>query len=133
MNRRAHDGSPPRRQLRHFGWLLALVLTLASLRLGGPVALALEVLAAVAFAVGTVWPGAMLRPYRILALVTAPVGWVVSRLLLVVIYYALLTPLALVFRLLGRDSLRRRFEPQATTYWQPRAAALDRRRYLRQF
>jgi hypothetical protein len=129
----ALDWSPPRQQLRHFGWLLALALALVSIRVGGgPAALTLEALAAAAFTVGTVWPAALRGPYLALALLTAPVGWVASRLLLVAVYYALLTPLALAFRLLGRDPLRRRFDPQATTYWQPRPAAPDRR-YLRQF
>jgi hypothetical protein len=127
------DG-PPRRQLRHFGWLLALMIALATSRLdAGPASLAAQALAAVLFAVGTVWPGALRGPYRLLAAVTAPIGWVVSRLLLVGVYYGLLTPLALVLRLLGRDVLRCHLDPAAATYWQPRPAAPERRRYLRQF
>jgi hypothetical protein len=124
----------PRRQLRHFGWLLASMIALAASRLdAGPASLTAEALAAVLFAVGTVWPGALHRPYRLLAAVTAPVGWVVSRVLLIGVYFGLITPLALVLRLLGRDALRCRLDPEATTYWEPRPAAPDRRRYLRQF
>jgi hypothetical protein len=124
----------PRRQLRHFGWLLASMIALAASRLdAGPASLAAQALAAVLFAVGTVWPGALHGPYRLLAAVTAPAGWVVSRVLLIGVYYGLLTPLALVLRLLGRDALRCHLDPAAATYWQPRPAAPQWRRYLRQF
>lgn len=34
-----------------------------------------------------------------------------------VVFYLLITPIALFFRLVGRDALRRKFEPEAQTYW----------------
>src|SRR5687768_13101757 len=39
---------------------------------------------------------------------TYPIGWVVSHGLLAIIYYLVLTPIGLIFRLLRRDALRRR-------------------------
>ena len=93
------------------------------------------VLAALAITVGPlglVWPQAV-RPVWVAALiVTFPIGWVVSRVLLGVLYYGLFTPFALVFKLIGRDALVRR-RPAGDTYWVPKPAVADVGRYYRQF
>ncbi|MCX5660300.1 MAG: SxtJ family membrane protein [Planctomycetota bacterium] len=75
-----------------------------------------------------------LRPaYLLLTLVTLPIGWVVSHLLLAAIYFGIFTPVALLFRLIGRDALDRRIDPTAQTYWSPRKPVTDLKRYFRQF
>jgi hypothetical protein len=38
-------------------------------------------------------------------------------LLMVIIFYGVVTPLAWVRRALGHDILKLKFEPRATTYW----------------
>jgi hypothetical protein len=43
------------------------------------------------------------------------------------------TPFALLFRVLGRDALQRRLEPESQTYWQARAAQRDKLSYFRQW
>ena len=35
-------------------------------------------------------------------------------------YYLVFTPIGLLFRLMGKDSLRLRFDPNAGSYWIPR-------------
>jgi hypothetical protein len=42
---------------------------------------------------------------------------VVSPLVLGVIFFAVFTPFGLVMRWSGRDSMKRRCEPQARSYW----------------
>jgi hypothetical protein len=42
---------------------------------------------------------------------------VVSPVVMGVIYFALVTPIATVMRLRGRDVLQRRFEPARNSYW----------------
>ena len=61
-----------------------------------------------------------------------PIGWLVSRLLVGVILYGMLTPLAAFFRLRGRDTLavKRR---QVDTYWTPKPTPAERQRYFRQY
>lgn len=76
---------------------------------------------------------AVVRPlYRLALAVTAPVGAVVSRLILAAIYYVIFTPVAVGFRLVSRDELRRQRPVASETHWRrtrgPRAA----RDYLRQ-
>ena len=62
-----------------------------------------------------------------------PLGWVLSHALLGAIYYLVLTPIGLVMRLFGRDSLRRRRDPDAETYWIEYGPPKDPKRYFRQF
>jgi hypothetical protein len=92
-------------------WLAALLLAVAGLvrpRLIRPV-----------------WLGMILAVY--------PIGWVVSHLLLAVIYYAVVTPLGLILRWWGRDALGRKFDRTAETYWTEHRQAPDLERYFRQF
>jgi Saxitoxin biosynthesis operon protein SxtJ len=77
---------------------------------------------------------AMLRPIYSGWMVAAfPLGWLVSHVLLALLYFGLFTPLALAFKLLGRDALRRRREPDLVTYWAPKAAVSDVRSYFSPF
>jgi hypothetical protein len=93
----------------------------------------LAVLALTIGPLGLVWPAAI-RPIWIgLLTLTFPIGWVVSHILLGVVYYGMFTPLSLFFKLIGRDLLTRRRPPQAETYWVPKPAVTDPRRYYRQF
>jgi hypothetical protein len=68
-----------------------------------------------------------------LTLVAMPLGIVVSFLVLGAFYFLLVTPLAIVFRLIGRDSMHRKYEPQAESYWVPHKASENTERYLHQF
>ena len=62
-----------------------------------------------------------------------PIGWTVSHLALAVVYYLVVTPIGLLMRLFGRDPMRRKFDPSATTYWQPHESPDEPERYFRQF
>ena len=42
---------------------------------------------------------------------------VVSPVVLGLVFFSTVTPIGLLLRLLGKDSLRRKFEPDAATYW----------------
>ena len=68
-----------------------------------------------------------------LTLATWPIGWVVSNAALAVLYFAVFTPIALVFRLIGRDALHRPFDRKAGTYWEPYRPNRGLERYLRPY
>lgn len=68
-----------------------------------------------------------------LTLVGMPVGLVVSFVVLAVFYFLLLTPLALLFRLIGRDALCRHFNADATSYWVPHKPNDNAEQYFHQF
>jgi hypothetical protein len=71
--------------------------------------------------------------YLGLILVTLPIGWLVSFILLAAFYFLLLTPLGLLFRLIGRDPLRRKFDSTADSYWLTRKPPDKLDRYFHQF
>lgn len=62
-----------------------------------------------------------------------PIGWTLSHLVLGVVYYLVLTPIGLLLRLGGRDPMRRRFDPEARSYWIEREQRSDTTRYFRQY
>ncbi len=71
--------------------------------------------------------------YLGLTLASAPIGFAVSFIVLALFYFLLITPIAFVFRLAGRDGLNRRFEPDADTYWIKRHPPDSPDRYFHQF
>jgi hypothetical protein len=62
-----------------------------------------------------------------------PIGWLISELMLLVMFYGILTPTAALFRWRGRDLLQCRPRPTATTFWQPKPMPEDVRSYFRQY
>jgi Saxitoxin biosynthesis operon protein SxtJ len=81
---------------------------------------------------GLIRPSVVRPIYLGLMAVTEPIGHLVSIVILAVIYYGFVTPLAVVFRLTGRDVLLRN-RPNVASYWIPRPQPSDPRRYLRQY
>ncbi len=71
--------------------------------------------------------------YLGMILVTLPIGWVVSFILLSAFYFLLLAPLGLIFRLIGRDPLCRKFDPNAKSYWLSRQQPKGPEQYFHQF
>jgi hypothetical protein len=71
--------------------------------------------------------------YLGLTMLTLPIGFVVSFILLAAFYYMVVTPIGLVFRLMRRDPLCRKFDNTTDSYWLRRRPAKDLNRYFRQF
>ena len=57
----------------------------------------------------------------------------VGELAQLLIFLLIFTPMALIFRLIGRDALQRKIDHQASTYWQPKPQPRNSRSYYRQF
>ena len=83
--------------------------------------------------IGIALPRVAEPAYLALTVSTFPIGWCVSIAVLALLYYVVLTPLGLAFRLAGRDPLDRRRRDGVSTYWKPRRPASDPRRYYQQF
>lgn len=81
----------------------------------------------------TVFPPAVKPIYVGMTLLTFPIGFVVSHVILVGLYYLVLTPVGLLLRIFGKDPMQRSFEPDATTYWEKKAPITDVRSYFRQY
>ena len=62
-----------------------------------------------------------------------PIGWLVSHLALGLMFYGVLTPVALAFKVLRRDALWRRPASNRSTLWVPKSTPQDVRSYFRQY
>ena len=62
-----------------------------------------------------------------------PIGWSVTQLVLLFLYFGLFTPISLIFRLIGRDPLQRARRVGVESYWTPKPAPVDVRSYFKQF
>lgn len=71
--------------------------------------------------------------YLGLTMLTLPIGFAISFVLLAAFYYIVITPIGLVFRLVRRDPLCRRFDNITKSYWLRRKPAETIDRYFRQF
>jgi hypothetical protein len=80
---------------------------------------------------GLVLP-ALIRPIFVgLILLTFPIGWVVSHLLLGLIFYGVVTPIGLILRISGHDPLQLK-KPGGNSVWKTPVGKTDAARYLRQ-
>ena len=71
--------------------------------------------------------------YVTLIVVTYPIGFVLSYVLMGVLFYGIFTPVAIVFKLMGRDAMHRKFDPDAASYFVPHKPAASKERYFKQF
>mgnify|MGYP001304899195 CR=1 FL=1 len=56
-------------------------------------------------------------PWMILAIM---VGWLMTRIILSIMYYAIVSPIGIGFRLFGKKFLERKFDRNIITYWNER-------------
>lgn len=77
----------------------------------------------------------LVRPVHwFLTKVARALGWFNTRLILIVMFYALFTPIGLLLRILGKDLLNRKIDPDAPSYWIAREEEeFDPTRYEKQF
>jgi hypothetical protein len=129
---------PAEKDLRQFSYislvgfpLLAWVLLHVTLRLPPTVVWSVAAVGPVVLILGVIRPKFVWPVYVGMMLIALPIGFVVSAILLRVIYYVMFTPIALWFRLTGRDAMHRRFEPDADTYWTDHKGGRDPASYLR--
>jgi hypothetical protein len=128
MKPRFHEDFSRRQKLqtstdRSFGFVFTaffLLLGTWPLRKGGPVrwwALALGLVLAAIVLVRPV----VLHPLNLAwAQVALLLSRVVNPVVMGLLFFVAVTPIALVLRLLGKDPLRLRFDPAASSYWLPR-------------
>jgi hypothetical protein len=129
---------PSTKMLRQFaGLCLGMSVGLAAWRAwrgqAGTLTWIVAALGAAVGAIGFAAPRAIRGLYTTWMIVAFPIGWTVSRLMLLLLFYLVFTPIAWVFRLRGRDPLRLRARAAATdTHWQSRAKPARATDYFRQ-
>lgn len=78
-------------------------------------------------------PRANLPIYLGLTVLAYPIGFVLSYVIMGFLFYVMITPMGLVFRLIGHDPLHRRFDREASTYWVDPRPRRSKESYFRQF
>ena len=138
---------PDEKTLRQFGWIalfgFSFVAVIAwfevlifAMGLGAArpiVAGAFAALAIVSAFFSLVFPKANLPIYVGLTILSYPIGFVLSYVIMGTLFYVLITPLALFFKLTGRDSMNRKFDPAATTYWAEPRPSRGPESYFKQY
>ena len=77
---------------------------------------------------------ALARPvYVVMMAIALPIGMVVSTVLMTLIFFVVLTPIGLLLRLFGKDSMHRKFDPDASSYWIRRPPPVPAARYFKQY
>jgi hypothetical protein len=92
------------------------------------------VVAAVFAGLGLLFPRALKPVFVVWMKFAEGMNWVMTRLLLGIAFYVMITPTRLLIRLFGEDPLKRDWHPDADTYWEDaeeQPAELER--YLNQF
>lgn len=141
------DWNPEPRTLRQFGWIalvgfggLALLAwqewLIFSFGLGETrpwVAGGLAALGGLAAVFGLVAPAANRPLFVGIALLTFPIGFVLSYVILGLLFFAVIAPVGLLLRLTGKDPMARRLEPESPSYWADARPPRPRESYFRQY
>lgn len=75
-------------------------------------------LALVFFVLALVAPGALQPALRVAVPLAVKMNWLMTHVVLFVAFYLLITPSALLYRLLAGDPLHRKWDRAAQTYWE---------------
>jgi len=79
------------------------------------------------------YPRANLPLYIGLTLISYPIGYVLSHIIMGVIFFLVITPAGFLLRILGRDPMNRHFLRDAETYWVEVQSERPKESYFRQF
>ena len=133
------DLNPSHKTLRQFGLICLIMLNVIGLLLGWR--FDLPKIAVIGLCLGGIVlfvlsriSAKFLKPVYVgLMVISFPIGWVISHLVMVLFFFGVITPVGLVFRLLGRDALHRKWDRQAESYWVKYPRPDSVKRYFRQF
>ncbi len=122
---------------QQFGFLLALLTLMVSVNVSwkhGVTGFALVLAGLSAGLALLAWANPLVyrTVFSVWMVLVFPVGWTVSRLILAMVYFTILTPIGLFLRWRGYDPLSLK-DAAKGTYWETKDPAVPARRYLRQY
>ncbi len=125
---------PTHRQLRQFAMICLVALPFLGWLWGGSprTVWALGAAGLVLAITGWFVPKAIRPVFIALSVVAAPLGIIISELVLLLMFFGVFLPLGLIFRLLRRDALQMQLDRQAKSYWQPKKQPRSMASYYRQ-
>lgn len=126
--------NPTSRQLRQFGALSVLALPcMAWLASANPPMIGLTALVGSLIAIVSWMAPKAIAPLFLACMILAmPIGFLVGELALLLLFGLLFVPMAIAFRLLGRNRLQLRLDRSSTSYWQTKERPKHVSSYFRQ-
>ena len=82
---------------------------------------------------GVVIPVILKPIYWIWMIFATILGWIMTRVILSILFYVIITPIGLISRLFGKQFLELKWNEKNSTYWNYRSDKLDKRSYEKQF
>ncbi len=131
--------NPDRNELRTFGKISMAMLILIALvcywldRLTAVGSLYLCAAGLVIFILSRISTKLVKPFYLLLYAIALPIGLILTHILMAIFYFIILTPIGLVFRLIRRDPMQRKFDSHTKTYWLPHRTPDSLKRYFNQF
>lgn len=124
-------------ELRQFGITMGIALGLLGgllLWRGKDYSPYLLVLSIVFLFIGLVLP-VLLKPiHKTWMTLATLMGWFMTRVIIIILFYLLVTPIGLMARLCGKTFLDTKFERNVNSYWIPRKTVkFDKKNYENQF
>ena len=133
------DWHPGEKQLKQFGWISLFGFPLIGLLLwwkfGAPAAVLWSLVGAgVIVLVLSLIEAALVRLVFVgLTLIALPIGFVVATTLMAFVFFGMVTPLGIVFRLTGRDRVSKRPDASLPTYWIQRGEPRPKADYFKTY
>jgi len=68
-----------------------------------------------------------------LSILAFPIGFVLSYVIMGILFFLIIAPIALLLKALGKDPMHRKYDRAVTSYWQKLETQRDPESYFRQF
>ena len=126
-----------KRELRQFGITISLVLFLLGSWLwwtGREEGNTLFIIATLLLSLSLVLPRILIPLQKLWMTLALLLGWLMTRVILITLYYLVVTPIGLLAKLCGKDFLNRKFDREAQSYWIPKEPSPPgKKKYENQF
>jgi small-conductance mechanosensitive channel len=114
------EQKPDKKELRNFGLLVGGIFNVIGLwpvfLRGEPLRLSAILTGSLLILVGCLVPSWLAWIHRAWMAIGHLLGWINTRIILSVIFYGLITPMGIMFRLLGKDRVQQGFSNSSSTY-----------------
>jgi hypothetical protein len=115
--------------LEAIGLILLIFLFLKNYNYFLPIGSVLLILLFVVF----IFPRILRYPYIIWMTFSLILNWIISRIILILFFYLIFTPIGLFLRLFKKDILDKNLQKSKTSYWEKKIYNTDNNRYKKQF
>lgn len=109
-----------KKQLREFGLTIGIILVILggiAVWRGKCTGTILLTIGSVLIVLGLGAPELLKVPQKLWMALAVVIGFFMSRLILVILFYTVITPIGIIVKLLGKDVLNERIDKKAASYW----------------